>query len=92
MRDLADKHRYSSNEIHTFLGYFLILMGGVSFVYGWYSLVISKYLIGETGHPVLDWIRNDTYYCFAVPAYLLIMVFIVYFNWLFMKYFRHSPC
>ena len=78
--------------MHTFLGYFLIFMGGVSFVYGWYSLVISKYLIGETGHALLDWIRNDNYYCFAVPAYLLIMVFIVYFNWLFMKYFRHSPC
>ena len=55
-----------------------------------YWIVFSK-LLPYTGHPVLDWLKDDHFYCVLFPVLFgPIVVFIVYFNWLAMKYFRHS--
>ena len=72
------------------LGYALILMGVFTWVFGCYSILISKLLMPETGHIILDWIKNDMYYCCVVPCYIMCMLPIIYFNWASMKYFRHA--
>ena len=48
------------------------------------------------GHPaaerpkVLDWIAEDQYYCYLVPATLPGALYIVVWNWASMKFFRHN--
>ena len=59
-------------------------------MYACYSIILSKWFVQHTGHKILDWVKDDTYYCCAIPSYLMIMVIIVYFNWSAMKYFRHA--
>ena len=72
------------------VGYVLICMGIVTWMYAFYSICLSKWFMPRTGHKVLDWVKEDMYYCCAVPCYLMIMCIVVYFNWSAMKYFRHA--
>ena len=54
-----------------------------------YMLVVSK-LLPPTGHWLLDWVREDTYYCLLVPNTIVVTVFTIYLNWLGLKFFRHN--
>ena len=72
------------------LGYALIFLGVLTWLFGCYSILVSKVLMPRTGHVILDWIKDDMYYCCVVPCYLVWMVPIIYFNWASMKYFRHA--
>ena len=46
--------------------------------------------MGYTGNFILDWIKDDDYYCYLVPATYVTTAFFMYANWTAMKYFRHS--
>jgi hypothetical protein len=89
-KEQIDKQKYESHGLHILLGYCLIMIGFMFFVMGWYSIFISKVVMPYTGHSVLDWIKDDKYYCMALPCYLASVCFPVYFNWMAMKYFRHT--
>lgn len=39
---------------------------------------------------ILDWIKEDYYYCMLVPATVPVTVIAVYLNWLSLKFFRHN--
>ena len=39
---------------------------------------------------MLDWIAEDQYYCYLVPATLPVALYIVVWNWASMKFFRHN--
>jgi phosphatidylinositol N-acetylglucosaminyltransferase subunit Y len=54
-----------------------------------YMLVVSK-LLPATGIEPLDWIQQDQYYCYLVPATIPVTVGFIYFNWLSLKFFRHN--
>jgi len=55
-----------------------------------YWIIFSK-LLPYTGHPVLDWLKDDHFYCILLPILCgPILILFVYLNWLAMKYFRHS--
>lgn len=43
-----------------------------------------------TGNPVLDWIKDDHYYCVLVPALVPISIAFAYLSWVSMKFFKHS--
>ncbi|KAL1525510.1 hypothetical protein AB1Y20_020366 [Prymnesium parvum] len=45
-----------------------------------YWLLFSK-LLPRTGHHVLDWLRDDTYYCVLVPLTLPVAVVAAYLRW-----------
>ena len=87
---LVDESKYQSHEVHLLLGYFLISLGIFLWVIGFYSIVFSKLFMPYTGHKVLDWIKEDYYYCMVIPSYSLLIWAFIYFNWLAMKYFRHN--
>ena len=72
------------------IGYALVSIGISFWVFGLYSIVISKVFMPYTGHKLLDGIKDDYHYCAAVPAYCLLIWAFVYANWVAMKYFRHN--
>ena len=59
-------------------------------VLGSYSVIFSKVMMPYTGHFILDWIKDDYYYCALLPAWLLTVVILAWINWVSMKYFRHT--
>ena len=67
------------------IGYFLIFLGILFWVVGFYTIVVSKLVMPYTGHKALDWIKNDYYYCMVVPSYMLLIWVFIYFNWFAMK-------
>ncbi|KAI9209406.1 phosphatidylinositol N-acetylglucosaminyltransferase subunit Y [Polychytrium aggregatum] len=68
-------------------GLLLAVATSVYFVSAIYSICISKWL-PYTGIWVLDWVKDDTYYCLLLPILGPVMVYFVFFNWLGMKFFR----
>lgn len=90
MQDLIEKSKYQSNETQYFIGYLMIFLGFVFFFIGWYCCIVSKLLMPDTGHTVLDWIKNDYYYVSVWPSMLLEAILMTWFNWMAMKYFRHA--
>ena len=90
MSELVNKSKYQSYEITHLLGWALICLGMFTWFFGCYSIFISKMLMPYTGHVILDWIKDDMYYCCVIPCYLICMLIILYFNWAAMKYFRHA--
>lgn len=39
---------------------------------------------------ILDWIKDDYFYCMLVPVTIPVTVIAVYLNWLSLKFFRHN--
>ena len=59
---------------------------GVSFVY---AAFISKFM-PDTGVLILDFIKEDFYFCYLFPLLLLPTYIVVYINWLAMKFFKNN--
>lgn len=79
-----------TNEDRTYLfGYSLLCLTFCFFVTSSYMLVISKFM-PYTGHAVLDWVKDDYYYCILFPLTIPVSVVFVYLNWTSLKFFRHN--
>ncbi|KAI8058486.1 phosphatidylinositol N-acetylglucosaminyltransferase subunit Y-domain-containing protein [Syncephalis plumigaleata] len=72
-----------------FWGWILLIATYIMFVCGMYSVFISKWM-PDTGSVILDWIRDDQYYCLLVPLSLPLFIYAVTCNWMGMKLFRHN--
>ncbi|KAJ1834389.1 hypothetical protein LPJ63_001978 [Coemansia sp. RSA 2711] len=70
-------------------GYALLVLTAVLFVSSMYSLVVSKFM-PYTGNAFLDAVKDDRYFCLLMPITGLSFTFAVFWNWLGMKFFRHS--
>jgi hypothetical protein len=62
----------------------------MTWTFGIYSIVVSKLFMPMTGHKILDWIKEDQYYCCVVPSYIVLLMPFIWLNWTAMKYFRHT--
>ena len=62
-----------------------LMFGGVYL----YAAVISKFL-PYYGNVVLDAIKDDMYYCHAIPLAILPTYLIVYLNWLCLKLYESN--
>ncbi len=72
------------------IGTVIVIVAYLTCTFCLYWIVFSK-LLPYTNHPVLDWLKNDHFYCVLFPTLFGPIMFIfVYLNWLSMKYFRHS--
>jgi len=71
------------------LGFFLIGFSVLLFTLVTYAVVLSP-LIGETGHSLLDFIREDYYYSLLIPLMVPVTLCVGYVNWVSIKFFRHS--
>ncbi|KAJ2455829.1 hypothetical protein EV183_000444 [Coemansia sp. RSA 2336] len=70
-------------------GYMLLGLTSLLFISTMYALVVSKFM-PETGVAFLDAVKDDRYFCLLMPITGLSFVFAVFWNWLGMKFFRHS--
>lgn len=52
-------------------------------------MVFAK-LLPETGHWLVDALREDWYYSLLVPLTIPVAFVAIYLNWLSMKFFRHN--
>ena len=89
MSELVSQSKYQSHETTQLIGYALIFLGAAIWMYAIYAICLSKFM-QQTGHKILDWVQDDTYYCCVLPSYLIVMLIVAYFNWSAMKYFRHA--
>ena len=76
--------------MHVILGYAMIFSGFCFWVIGMYSCFVSKLFMPHCGHLILDWIKDDKYYCALVPAWTLFICCMMAVNWFSMKFFRHT--
>ena len=90
LQKLVRQTKYESNATDGILGYALIITAVLIFTYSLYAFIISKLFMPYTGNKILDWIKDDEYYCCLIPCTMLSTVIFMYFNWVSMKYFRHS--
>jgi len=70
-------------------GYITIIFAFIYFSFCLYAMIISKFL-KRTGHVLLDWIKDDEFFCYLFPLLLPVLFLLAYANWLSLKYFRHS--
>ena len=85
-----DRAKFQSNDVHTVLGYAMLLLGLFFWVFGTYACFFSKVFMPYTGHIMLDWIKDESYYIAALPSYLLTCAGLAAWNWFSMKFFRHT--
>ncbi|KAH6576881.1 hypothetical protein BASA60_004347 [Batrachochytrium salamandrivorans] len=86
---------YQGSEGHTqdlqLYGWALLVFTIMYFSFNFVMIFGSKMLFPtQTGYKVLDWILDDHYYCYLIPILGPVFVFIIFFNWLGMKYFRQN--
>ncbi len=72
------------------LGVLFIIAAATIFTFSLYAFIISKFLMPYTGNRILDWIKDDEYYCCLLPSTAISTMIFMYINWVAMKYFRHS--
>jgi len=77
------------SHITEIVGFFLLGFSALMFILVFYAIIISP-LVGSTGHVLLDFIREDAYYCLLIPLLIPTTVIIVYLNWVSIKFFRHT--
>lgn len=70
-------------------GVILIIMAILIFVVTMYTMVLSKFL-PTWGSPVLQAIKDDTYYCFLLPVAYPAFLFFHWISWFSLKFFRHG--
>eukprot|EP01066_Platyproteum_vivax_P001149 Platyproteum_vivax@DN11332_c0_g1_i1.p1 len=70
-------------------GLALVVASCLMFVVGLYTIVFSK-LLPDTGNAILDAIKSDCYYCCLIPLMIPTCIGFIYWNWVSMKFFRHS--
>ena len=72
------------------IGYILITLGALIFIFSTYSMIISKVFMPYTGNKILDWIKDDDHYIFLLPSMTVTIMIFAYWNWVSMKFFRHN--
>jgi len=78
-----------NSHLYELFGFFLIGFAVLLFTLTTYALILSP-LIGETGHSLLDFIREDYYYSLLIPLMVPVTLCVGYVNWVSIKFFRHS--
>jgi len=81
-------HPQEKDTTHIY-GYSMILGAFVFFCSTMYWVVVSKFM-PTTGNPLLDWIKQDEYYCMACLSCIPVSFILVYFNWLAFKFFKQA--
>ena len=90
LQQLVRQTRYKSNAIDGVLGFAFLFSAMLIFSISLYAFIISKFFMPYTGNRILDWIKDDEYYCCLIPSTMISSVLFMYINWVAMKYFRHS--
>jgi len=80
---------FQSENLTEIIGALVIALACTIFVTLFYAMIGSKCL-GSTGNYLLDFIKEDEYYCYLVPLLLPVTLITTYGNWVAMKFFRHS--
>jgi hypothetical protein len=78
-----------NDSITELLGYTFLIGAFTFFVLTMFAFFGSA-IIGKTGHIVLDFLLEDSYYCFLLPLLVPLTIIITYLNWLSIKFFRHT--
>jgi hypothetical protein len=71
------------------IGYLLILLSGSIVVTLLFWGILSKFLPPNQS-ALMNFMQNDSFYCLYVILAFPFTYFVIYGNWVFLKYFRHS--
>jgi len=82
-------HKHPNDLVDVKKWIFLLIFVVLYFLGFVYCAFVSK-LLPETGHWLLDSIRNDYYYCYLVPLTVVPTFIVVYLNWLSMRFFENN--
>ena len=71
--------------------YSLILIAIIMlFFLGLTLFPLSLLLPKNTNNALISFLQEDDYYCYFGPLIIPLTVIVIYFNWVCMKFFRHS--
>lgn len=80
---------FVDNNVTQSIGFTLLIFSALLFIGVFYSILIAPFL-GESTHVLLDFIKNDIYYCCLVPLMIPTAFVFAYSNWVSIKFFRHT--
>lgn len=80
---------FVDNNVTQTIGFTLLAFGCLLFIGVFYSILIAPFL-GDSGHVLLDFVKNDNYYCCLVPFMIPTAFAFAYSNWVSIKFFRHT--
>jgi hypothetical protein len=72
-----------------FLGFILIIVGLITFILFTLWMIIAKAINIQTDSDLVNFLKNDKEYCFAIPLVLPITIFFSYIRWSAFSYFKH---
>ena len=52
--------------------------------------MLVSHLVPHTGNWLIDWLREDTYYCMLLPLTVPVTVVASYLKWFTHKLFQHN--
>ena len=70
-------------------GFGLLLLSFLFFVFMCFWMLISNHVPG-TGNWLIDWLREDQYYCLLVPLTVPVTLVASYLTWFTNKLFQHN--
>jgi phosphatidylinositol glycan anchor class Y biosynthesis protein len=82
---LNDQSYLSRRRYGIFIGVLTVCF----FCYNLWALVICR-MIPKTNIWIIEWYRNDHYYCYLIPVLGPAYFYFQLVNWLGMKYFKHN--
>ena len=80
---------FVDNNVTQTIGFTLLTFSALLFIGVFYSILIAPF-VGESTHVLLDFIKNDIYYCCLVPLMIPTAFVFAYSNWVSIKFFRHT--
>lgn len=70
-------------------GVLLVLASFIVFVVMSFWMLVSN-LVPRTGNWLIDWLREDQYYCLLLPLTVPVTVVAIYLKWFTHKLFQHN--
>lgn len=66
-----------------------VSLGPPSLALGSYTIMVAKF-IPMTGVPLLDFFREDHYFCYLLPLTFVPTFALLYFNWITLELYKHA--
>ena len=80
---------FVDNNVTQTIGFALLSFSALLFIGVFYSILIAPF-VGDSTHVLLDFVKDDIYYCCLVPFMIPTAFVFAYSNWVSIKFFRHT--
>lgn len=87
--DFLTSNKYQDTQQTIMWGFGIVVFAMILFVVLAFWMFGAK-MVPKTGHPIIDFMQEDYYYCAMLPLLYPIFFIFIYKNWVGLKAFRHN--